>query len=73
MTTDPTTLPYLLTSRQLADLLQVSTKNLENMRARGQVPVPLKIGRRLRWRRDLVLSWLGESHTPRTTFKGGQR
>ncbi len=64
MIADPRSLPYLLTSAQLADLLQVSTDALEKMRARGQVPEPRRIGRRLRWHRDVVLSWLSESHTP---------
>ncbi len=51
----------LLDSEQLAALLGVTRKALYNSRHAGQLPPPIKIGSRLRWRQSDILAWLDES------------
>lgn len=50
----------LLTSAQVAELLQVSLRTVERMRATGTGPPWLKIGKSVRYRRKAVLKWLAE-------------
>jgi predicted DNA-binding transcriptional regulator AlpA len=57
----------LLSTRELAPLLGVSTQWLEIGRHEGYGPAFVRIGsRRIRYRRDDVLSWL-ETRTHRST------
>lgn len=48
----------LLTVRQLAELLQVSTRTVWRMQSAGELPEPIRISHRVRWRRDDVEEWL---------------
>lgn len=51
----------LLSSADLATLLRTSTKQIANMRARGQLPAPAKVpGLGLRWSRPLIDAWIAQ-------------
>ena len=52
--------PDVLTSEQLADLLQVDEKAVRELARRGEVP-GRKIGREWRFSRQAVLKWLADS------------
>lgn len=84
MISDPVKdLPHLLKVRELASLLRVEnergepdTRRLLDLHRRGRIPPGFRIGGQahgpLRWYRDEVLSWLRESHAPRSA-RGGSR
>ena len=57
-TTDPSVLPYLLRAEEVASLLRVTRKAVYCMVDRGELPGVTKIGRRMRFHRDSILSWL---------------
>jgi len=48
----------LLGARDLASLLGVSPRKLEQMIDRGEVPVHVKFGRTRKWRADHIQQWL---------------
>lgn len=50
--------PLLLTRRDLARELRLSLRELDRMRARGELPEPIRLGRSPRWRRSDVLDFL---------------
>ena len=50
----------LLTAKQVAAALQVSTRTLWRMLATGQLIEPLKIGRNVRWRKQELLEWIAQ-------------
>jgi len=50
--------PLLLTVEEVAVLLRTSPKAIYAMAERGQLPGIVRIGRRLLFRRDLLLDWL---------------
>ncbi len=60
MGTDSTTLPLLLTANETADLLRTSRPAVYAMAERGQLPGVIRIGRRLLFRRDALVDWLGQ-------------
>ena len=47
-----------MTTGEMAELLAVSPRTVYNMVAEGQIPGAMKIGRRLRFRREDVRAWL---------------
>ncbi len=56
----PPGLPGLLSVAEVAGWLRTSTKAVYAMAARGQIPAPIRIGRRLLFEREKLLSWLEE-------------
>ena len=58
------TLPQLLTTTEVADLLRTSQKATYAMIARGQLPGVIRIGRRVLVRADVLLDWLDQKRTP---------
>ncbi|MFN8180143.1 MAG: helix-turn-helix domain-containing protein [bacterium] len=52
-------LPRLLTAQEAADLLRTTRRALYAAIERGQVPGVLRLGRRVLFRRDELLDWLG--------------
>jgi len=50
----------LLNQRELAELLGVNVRTLQRMRHAGELPPTVPVGRRLRWRRGDVETWLEE-------------
>ena len=66
MTGDPaTTERLLLSARQLATLLGVSTSTVWSWHSSGRIPVPLRIGGSTRWRRSEIERWIDASAPPR--------
>ncbi len=55
-----TNLPLLLTADDVAALLRTSRKGVYVSAERGQLPGVVRIGRRLLFRRDDLLDWLGQ-------------
>ena len=54
--------PVLLTKSDVAGLLQVSCRQVENLVRSGRIPAPLYLSAQSpRWRRDEVLAALGVS------------
>lgn len=54
-------IPILIRADELATLLRTSTRAIYAMTERGQLPGVVRVGRRLLYRREAVLRWLGES------------
>ncbi|QDS97083.1 helix-turn-helix transcriptional regulator [Adhaeretor mobilis] len=50
----------LATPKQVADLLQVSTRTLWRMRSAGSLPTPVRLGAAVRWRRAEIEAWIRE-------------
>ncbi len=48
----------LLSVDTLAQLLELSTRQVRRLDVTGKVPKPFKIGRSVRWRRSEILAWL---------------
>jgi excisionase family DNA binding protein len=57
--TEPSGLPLLLTVDEAAALLRTTRSGIYAMAERAQVPGIVRIGRRLLFRRDELLEWLG--------------
>jgi len=55
MIADPTTLPFLLTAEEVADLLRISPKAVYQRIARGQMPGVVRKSRRVLVVRDVLL------------------
>ena len=53
----------LLTKKQLADLLEISTSYIDKLMALGEIPY-LKIGKAVRFRQTEVLAWLQRRRKP---------
>lgn len=63
-------LPFLVTADEAAALLRTSRKAIYAMAERALLPGATRIGRRLLFRRDDLLSWLDEQ---RAASPGGSR
>jgi excisionase family DNA binding protein len=57
--TGPSGLPPLLKPDEVAMLLRTTRRAAYGLAERGQLPGALRIGRRLLFRRDELLVWLG--------------
>ena len=57
-------LPMLLTATDVADLLRTSRNAVYAMAERDQLPGVIRIGRRLRFRRDRLLDWINQKSAP---------
>lgn len=56
-------LPLFLTQREVAELLRLPARTLEDWRQTRQGPPYFKLGRHVRYRRDEVLAWVeGRRH-----------
>lgn len=54
-------MPEMLTADEVAEFLRTSRKAIYSMVARGQLPEPCRIGRRLLFERLELLSWAQKS------------
>jgi predicted DNA-binding transcriptional regulator AlpA len=52
--------PLLIRADEFARMLQVSLRTLWRMRSAGELPEPVCLRGVVRWRRDLVQSWIIE-------------
>ena len=55
--------PLLFTTGEVAEVLRTSRKAIYSMMERRQLPGAVKIGRRLLFRRDILLNWLDQKST----------
>jgi excisionase family DNA binding protein len=55
-----------LTTRQLADLLQVSAENVVYWRRKRTGPPHIKVGKHIRYDRADIDAWLAEHQVPTT-------
>ncbi len=58
-------LERLLTREDLATALQVTTRHLSAMVARGELPEPIRFGRLVRWPKSAIDAWI-EARTPQS-------
>ena len=56
--------PPFLTVGEVATLLRTSRKAIYAMVERGQVPGVIRVGRRLLFRRDVLVDWLDQKSAP---------
>jgi len=61
MIPDPTSLPYLLTVAEAAELLRTTKKGVYSMHHLGKLPGAIRRGPRLLIVRDHLLRWIRES------------
>jgi excisionase family DNA binding protein len=52
--------PLLVTSEEVARLMQISERTLWRLLSAGKVPEPVRIGRSTRWRLNDVRRWIEE-------------
>ena len=59
-TSTPPLTPELLTTEQAAALCGISVRHYESLAAAGRVgPMPIRLGRAVRWRRRELIEWIG--------------
>lgn len=58
-------LPLLLNAREVAALLRTSTKTIYNLSEQGRLPGVFRFGRKLLFRRDVLVRWIEAGTTPR--------
>lgn len=59
---DKVELPALLTKEQVADYFGVSPRTVEAWRSTKTGPVPIKIGKHLRWTADAIRAYVESQH-----------
>lgn len=64
-------LPSVATPEETARFLRIGRSTLAKMRLSGKGPVYVKAGRSVTYRRDDVLTWLGEQTRRSTSDVGG--
>ncbi len=50
--------PTLLTPDDVARILQCSSRHVYRLRDTGFLPLPIRLGRLLRWHRETIESWM---------------
>lgn len=64
----------LLTAPEVAKLLKITVRTLENMVARNAAPPMLRVGRQRRWRKVDIEEWLATqitSHPSKSNIREG--
>jgi Helix-turn-helix domain len=62
----PTAMAVLLTPKEAADFLKLSTSSLAKARMRGDGPPYIKFSRTIRYSKDALLQWM-RAHTRTST------
>ncbi len=65
-----TPLPEILKAAEVAVLLRVDRKTVYEAVQRGEDPGAIRVGRSLRFCRDVLLTWLGQDRLAPTKSKG---
>jgi len=60
--------PLLMTVRDMADELRVSTKTIDRLCDSGKIPEPTKLGGSRRWRRAEIEAWVAAGMPDRATW-----
>ena len=61
-----------VTVRQLAGLLRVSMRHVQQMNSVGLLPRPVRLGRSVRWLRSTIESWLNAGAPNRAQWERKQ-
>jgi excisionase family DNA binding protein len=56
-TSDPA-LPLVLSAGDLARELGISTRTIRRLDLEGKLPAPVRIGRAVRWPRQIIVEWI---------------
>ena len=70
-----THLRLLLSVHELSAVLRVSGRHVANLRARGMLPAPVRLGRSIRWLLAEIEAWIDAgcpSREQRESMKGGK-
>ncbi len=64
----------LLSTKQVAEALDVSRRTIYRMRQTGKLPKPVKMGKSLKWRREELEAWVAAGCPPlsRWEWEGGE-
>lgn len=65
--------PQLLTAAKLADLLSISVRTLRRLHASGKLPHSIRLGGSIRWRADIVQTWIEADCPPTKPTKSRRR
>lgn len=65
--TPPEDVGMLIDTRQVAKLLNVSSRTISSMHASGRMPAQIRIGRAVRWSYEEVKEWVAAGCPPRET------
>ena len=63
----------LLNTRQLAEELNTTADAIRQRNRRGSLPIPIRVGARLFWRREDVETWMAESQRAEREFRATKR
>ena len=58
----------LISANTLAELLSVSKRTLSRLQSKGELPPPIRLGRTIRWRVDVVNKWVARGCPPWNTL-----
>ncbi|UCC30848.1 MAG: helix-turn-helix domain-containing protein [Phycisphaerales bacterium] len=61
-----------LSAGQVARLLAISVRHVWKLHASGRLPVPIRLGRSVRWRRQELLAWLDADCPPRDRWEAAK-
>jgi excisionase family DNA binding protein len=64
VTAAPNAIPALMTSSEVAELLRTTKKAVYAMVERRQIPGVIRIGRRVLFRQQALVDWLGQKSSP---------
>jgi excisionase family DNA binding protein len=65
------TQPLLIDSRQVGELLNLSTRTIWRLLSAGKLPQPVRIGRSVRWSRSDIEIWIANG-CPDASVVGGE-
>ena len=60
----------LLSVRELANRMKVSTRHVWSLLSSGRLPEPVRVGRSVRWRADDIDQWIRLGCPNREKFEG---
>lgn len=50
----------LVTLKNVSDMLSISTRSVLRMRDRGAMPPAIKLGKSLRWNKEVIEKWISQ-------------
>ena len=59
----------LLSKKELAHELRLSARKIDDMRCRGLLPEPRRLGRSIRWVREEITEWIAAGCPSREAFE----
>ncbi len=62
--------PLLLTAEETAEFLGISVRHVYKLHSSGRIPLPVRLGRSVRWRREELIAWIDAGAPPRDRWLG---